>query len=123
MALNAEDAQATGAEPVFFRWAEGGVLGHPPLVGSTGQSLYTQLHASITSTQPTPRSRLPSRSSLSRDQPARVWFGFAWPRCGGQRLGLQDELQTLLGVSVDVLTPKDLPPKFRDAVVQEARPV
>lgn len=27
--------------------------------------------------------------------------------------GLQDELQTLLGVSVDVLTPKDLPPKFR----------
>jgi predicted nucleotidyltransferase len=28
-----------------------------------------------------------------------------------------------LGVSVDVLTPKDLPPKFRDAVVQEARPV
>ena len=37
--------------------------------------------------------------------------------------GLQDELQTLLGVSVDVLTPKDLPPKFRDAVVQEARPL
>ena len=37
--------------------------------------------------------------------------------------GLQDELQTLLGVSVDVLTPKDLPAKFRDAVVQEARPL
>jgi predicted nucleotidyltransferase len=37
--------------------------------------------------------------------------------------GLQDELQTLLGVSVNVLTPKDLPPKFRDAVVQEARPL
>jgi len=37
--------------------------------------------------------------------------------------GLQDELQTLLGVSVDVLTPKDLPVKFRDAVVQEARPL
>ena len=37
--------------------------------------------------------------------------------------GLQDELQALLGVPVDVLTPKDLPAKFRDVVVQEARPV
>ena len=35
--------------------------------------------------------------------------------------GLQDELQDMLGVPVDVLTPKDLPAKFRDAVVQEAR--
>lgn len=37
--------------------------------------------------------------------------------------GLQDELQELLGVSVEVLTLKDLPIKFRDAVAQEARPV
>ena len=37
--------------------------------------------------------------------------------------GLQDELQELLGVSVDVLTLQDLPVKFRDTVTQEARPV
>ena len=37
--------------------------------------------------------------------------------------GLQDELQELLGVSVDVLTLLDLPAKFRDVVAQEARPV
>lgn len=37
--------------------------------------------------------------------------------------GLQDELQELLGVSVDVLTLKDLPAKFRDTVAQEARPI
>lgn len=37
--------------------------------------------------------------------------------------GLQDELQELLGVSVDVLTLKDLPTKFRDIVAREARPV
>lgn len=37
--------------------------------------------------------------------------------------GLQDELQELLGVSVDVLTLKDLPAKFRDAVAQEAQPL
>ena len=37
--------------------------------------------------------------------------------------GLQDELQELLGVSVDVLTLKDLPAKFRDCVAREARPV
>lgn len=37
--------------------------------------------------------------------------------------GLQDELQELLGVSVDVRTLKDLPAKFRDIVAQEARPV
>jgi hypothetical protein len=37
--------------------------------------------------------------------------------------GLQDELQELLGVSVDVLTLKDLPVKFRDIVRQEARPI
>lgn len=37
--------------------------------------------------------------------------------------GLQDELQELLGVSVDVLTLKDLPVNFRDTVAQEARPI
>lgn len=37
--------------------------------------------------------------------------------------GLQDELQELLGVSVDVRTLKDLPAQFRDIVAQEARPV
>ncbi|MES2939800.1 MAG: nucleotidyltransferase family protein [Pseudomonadota bacterium] len=37
--------------------------------------------------------------------------------------GLQDELESLLGVHVDVLTPTDLPPKFRDKVLAEARPV
>ena len=37
--------------------------------------------------------------------------------------GLQDELQELLGVSVDVLTLKDLPVKFRDSVFHEAKPV
>lgn len=37
--------------------------------------------------------------------------------------GLQDELQELLGVSVDVLTLKDLPVKFRHIVCQEARPI
>ena len=37
--------------------------------------------------------------------------------------GLQDELQTLLGVPVDVLTPADLPPKFRAQVLAEAQPV
>jgi uncharacterized protein len=37
--------------------------------------------------------------------------------------GLQDELETLLGVHVDVLTPGDLPAKFRDKVIAEAKPV
>ncbi len=37
--------------------------------------------------------------------------------------GLQDELESLMGLSVDVLTPKDLPPGFRDRVLAEARPV
>ncbi|GAB1425270.1 MAG: nucleotidyltransferase family protein [Thauera sp.] len=36
---------------------------------------------------------------------------------------LQYELETLLGVPVDLLTPGDLPPKFRDKVLAEARPV
>lgn len=37
--------------------------------------------------------------------------------------GLQDELEQLMGVHVDVLTPKDLPLKFREQVLAEARPV
>lgn len=37
--------------------------------------------------------------------------------------GLQDELESLLGVHVDVLTPGDLPVKFRAKVLAEARPV
>ena len=37
--------------------------------------------------------------------------------------GLQVELEELLGVSVDLLTPGDLPPRFRDQVLAEAAPV
>ena len=37
--------------------------------------------------------------------------------------GLQDELETLLGVHVDLLTPGDLPIKFRAKVLAEAEPV
>lgn len=37
--------------------------------------------------------------------------------------GLQDELEELLGVPVDLLTPEDLPSRFRDQVVAEATPV
>lgn len=37
--------------------------------------------------------------------------------------GLQIELEALLGVPVDLLTPGDLPAKFRDKVIAEARPV
>jgi uncharacterized protein len=36
---------------------------------------------------------------------------------------IQVELEKLLGVSVDVLTPKALPDKFRDRVLAEAVPV
>lgn len=37
--------------------------------------------------------------------------------------GLQDELEELLGVRVDLLTPRDLPVKFRAQVLAEAIPV
>ena len=37
--------------------------------------------------------------------------------------GLQLELEELLGVSVDLRTPADLPPRFRQHVLAEARPV
>jgi len=37
--------------------------------------------------------------------------------------GLEREAQQLLGVQVSVLTPKDLPVKFRDKVLQTAQPL
>lgn len=37
--------------------------------------------------------------------------------------GLQIELEQLLGVPVDVVTPSDLPLKIRNQVLTEARPV
>ena len=35
--------------------------------------------------------------------------------------GLQDELESLLGIRVDLRTPADLPPKFRAKVLAEAQ--
>lgn len=37
--------------------------------------------------------------------------------------GLQDELEELLGVHVELLTPGDLPPTFRDQILAEAQPI
>jgi predicted nucleotidyltransferase len=37
--------------------------------------------------------------------------------------GLQAELEDLLGVPVDLLTPGDLPPKLRAQILAEAQPV
>jgi len=37
--------------------------------------------------------------------------------------GLHDDLESLLGIRVDLLTPGDLPPNFRDTVLAEAQPV
>ena len=37
--------------------------------------------------------------------------------------GLQTTLEDLLDVSVDLLTPDDLPPRFRDRVLVDALPV
>jgi predicted nucleotidyltransferase len=37
--------------------------------------------------------------------------------------GLQEELQSLLGLRVDVLTPGDLPATFRVRVLAEAQPI
>jgi hypothetical protein len=37
--------------------------------------------------------------------------------------GLQCELEELLGVPVDLLTPGDLPPKHRARIVSEAKPL
>lgn len=36
---------------------------------------------------------------------------------------IQVELKTLLNITVDVLTPKALPDKFRDQVLKEAQPI
>ena len=55
-----------------------------------------------------------------------AWIGW-WNRCLEPRHSiwgaLQDDLQALLGVSVDVITRKALPAKFQGIVAQEARPV
>jgi len=37
--------------------------------------------------------------------------------------GLQEDLRTVLGVPVDILTPGDLPARVRDGIVKGARPV
>ena len=37
--------------------------------------------------------------------------------------GLQDELQALLGVQVDLVTPGDLSSRFRASIISEAKPV
>jgi predicted nucleotidyltransferase len=37
--------------------------------------------------------------------------------------GLLEELEDLLGVSIDLLTPGDLPPGIRDRILAEAVPV
>jgi predicted nucleotidyltransferase len=37
--------------------------------------------------------------------------------------GLQVTLESLLGVPVDVVTPGDLPAKYREHVMREAQPV
>ena len=37
--------------------------------------------------------------------------------------GLHVELEEMLGVPVDLLTPGDLPPQFRDQVLAEAKPI
>ena len=37
--------------------------------------------------------------------------------------GLQVELETLLGIPVDLLTPSDLPTSFRAEVLAEAQPI
>ena len=37
--------------------------------------------------------------------------------------GLQDDLESLLGIQVDLLTPGDLSPKFRAKVLAGAQPV
>ena len=37
--------------------------------------------------------------------------------------GLQVDLEEMLGVPVDLLTPGDLPPRFRDKVLREAKAI
>jgi len=37
--------------------------------------------------------------------------------------GLQIQIEQALGIRVDLLTPRGLPPKFREIVLREAQPV
>jgi predicted nucleotidyltransferase len=37
--------------------------------------------------------------------------------------GLQMEIEQLVGIKVDLLTPRALPPRFRERVLTEAQPV
>lgn len=37
--------------------------------------------------------------------------------------GIYTELQDLLGIEIDVVTPKSLPPKWREAILAQALPV
>jgi predicted nucleotidyltransferase len=37
--------------------------------------------------------------------------------------GLHDELENILGMSVDLVTPADLPAKYREKVLKEARSI
>lgn len=37
--------------------------------------------------------------------------------------GLKDELESLLGIKVDLLTPRSLPEKFKADILQKAQPV
>ncbi|NBI42598.1 nucleotidyltransferase [[Haemophilus] felis] len=35
--------------------------------------------------------------------------------------GLKDELETLLGIKVDILTPRSLPVKFREQIINKSK--
>ena len=37
--------------------------------------------------------------------------------------GLKDELESLLGIKVDILTPRSLPEKFKAEILQKAQPL
>ncbi|RRE42684.1 nucleotidyltransferase [Klebsiella pneumoniae] len=79
------------------------------------------------------------REAVGRFRAANRVFGSVLRRPGWQRpdllvdalpgatlldLGdLEEELKSLLGVDVDLLTPGDLPPKFRAKVIAEAQPI
>jgi predicted nucleotidyltransferase len=36
---------------------------------------------------------------------------------------LQDELESMLGIHIDLLTPADLPQKYREEILAEAKPI
>jgi predicted nucleotidyltransferase len=42
---------------------------------------------------------------------------------GATLFGLQVELEDLLGVPVDLLTPGDLPPRLRETILAHAQPI